>query len=108
MYPMVPRIVPGVVIDVCVDTPPRSVGTGPSGSFARPKSRIFDPAVGRDEQVLGFEITMHDAFLVRRRETVRHLNGVSTALRTDSGPPLSCSRSVCPSRSSETTYRSPS
>ena len=43
-------------------------------SCARPKSRIFTRPSLRDEDVLGLEVAVHDALVVRRRETARDLD----------------------------------
>ena len=42
---------------------------------ARPKSRIFGPAVARDEDVLGLQIAVDDALGVGSREPVGHVRG---------------------------------
>src|SRR5437660_9072587 len=44
--------------------------------FRDPEIKNFDAVVFRDEEVVRFQIAMNDAFLMRRREPVRHLNRV--------------------------------
>ena len=41
--------------------------------FRQPEVEDFDPSVLRDEQVLGFQVPVHDPFLVRGRERARDL-----------------------------------
>ncbi len=42
-------------------------------NFAKPKSRYLHAPIIRDENVVWFDVTMDDSFLVRRSETVRYL-----------------------------------
>src|SRR5262249_17914338 len=44
--------------------------------FRQPEVQDLHAVIGRDENVLGFQIAMDDAFFMRRRETARDLNRV--------------------------------
>ncbi len=46
------------------------------GELGQAEVQNFDSPVFRDEQVLRFQIAVHDAFVVRRRQAVGHLDGV--------------------------------
>ena len=65
MYPAVPSRRPSSVMEC-------RAGAWPCGSppvcLARPKSRILTRPSRRDEQVLGLDVAVHDAFVVRRRQ----------------------------------------
>ena len=74
------------------------------GSLARPKSRILTRPSLRDEDVLGLQVPVDDALLVRRREAVRDLGGVfDGSPRREALRPRARARSVSPSSSSWTT-----
>ena len=63
----------------------------------------LDAAVARHEQVLGLQVAVHDPLLVRGGEPVRDLDRVVDGLaRRESAAATRRSRSVSPSRSSET------
>ena len=50
--------------------------------LGQPEVENLDPSIFRDEQVLGLEIAMHDAFVMRRRQAVGDLHGVIDGLAT--------------------------
>ena len=68
----------------------------------------LDVPVLRDEDVLGLQVPMDDAFLVRRGKALRDLEGVVDGLASAAAARSSFSRSVSPSRSSMTAYGLPS
>ncbi len=55
----------------------KTSGSSISVSLARPKSRIFTSPLLVDDDVGGLQIAMHDARVVRGRQTVGDLDGVT-------------------------------
>ena len=102
MYAGVPIVDPGrVVMLVCARV---------ARACARCRSRGASPAASGEEDVVGLDIAVNDALLVRRREHVEHLVGDDEHL-LDAGSELCRSQrraSVSPSSSSITRNTAPS
>ena len=65
--------------------------------FREAKVENLDAALARDEQILWFQIAMHDASGVCGGKTMRDLNSVVDDLAGGSAPSFSFCRSVSPS-----------
>ena len=74
MYPGVPRRTPGSVDEARIATAP----IGGRRRFLLGKAEVenLHPSVARDEDVLGLQIAVHDAALVRGGQPARDLNRV--------------------------------
>ena len=65
--------------------------------FREAEVQNLDPAVFGDEQVLGLEVAMNDALVVRRRQSMRDLNAVFDGFANRHGAaPQQFARACCP------------
>ena len=76
----------------------------PFGELGEAEVENLDAAVARDGQVLRLEVAVDNALGVRRRQPVRYVRRDVDGLADAEPCVRSSSRSVRPSRNSETTY----
>src|SRR6266540_6171116 len=76
MYPLVPSTTPGCVSPAvsAVSSPPQSGGR--LRELGKTEVEDLEASFGGEEDVLGFEVAVNNAFLVRRGESVRKLDHV--------------------------------